>query len=175
MALSNAERQKRYRQKRQTQVSELDQLRNAIQALNIENEQLRNDLNMAVAELKQLRNDNAKILRTATEVDFTFDEPADSKPDTSPYSKEQLLKPFDVPVEYTVINQHVDGFIRRTKDLWTYSADFPNISWKSQHRVLIADGQLTLLPPVTLGEKKLASFDSWASMRDGIDSVIEMN
>ncbi|WP_306517933.1 hypothetical protein [Rheinheimera sp.] len=167
MALSNAERQRNYRQRRQAEFVIAKTLRNERDDLMSEMTKLRNENNVLKQEIINL---NKKI----SAMDMKLSTSMDAAPSTTEFPYEERLIPLRIPLKYQQIHTAAladEEFTRITPQLWVRSKGVAN--YKFAYRlVLLQTGNrylLELRPALDRkSEEKLQSFITWQEMEDYI-------
>lgn len=164
MALTNAERQRKYRQRRQAELIGAKSLRNEHHELVIEMEKLRNENSKLKQELTQVK---AKLSSLSANIPSSVTTPADI-----PY--DERLLPLRVPMQYQRIHaaslDH-EEFTRLTPQLWVRSKGISNYKFAYRLMLLQIGNRylLELRPPLDKkSEEKLQSFITWQEMEDYI-------
>jgi hypothetical protein len=164
MALTNAERQRKYRQRRQAELIGAKSLRNEHHELVIEMEKLRNENSKLKQELTQVK---AKLSSLSANIPSSVTTPADI-----PY--DERLLPLRIPMQYQRIHaaslDH-EEFTRLTPQLWVRSKGISNYKFAYRLMLLQIGNRylLELRPPLDKkSEEKLQSFITWQEMEDYI-------
>lgn len=163
MALSNAERQRNYRKRRNVELVNAKTLRDDHARLVAELEKLRNENNALKQEITTL---NKRI--TGMELD------SNNTTDATTVAYDERLAVLRIPLQYHKVyaaSQPDAEFTRMTPQLWVRSKGVPN--YKFAYRlVLLQTGNrylLELRPPLDKkSEEKLQSFITWREMEDYI-------
>lgn len=166
MALTNAERQRKYRQKRQAELIGAKSLRNEHDILSARIELLHNENLALKQEISVLRTKLASIKPVTQPMQ------ASAQPSDVPY--DERLLPLRIPMQYQRIHaaslDH-EEFTRLTPQLWVRSKGISNYKFAYRLMLLQIGNRylLELRPPLDKkSEEKLQSFITWQEMEDYI-------
>ena len=163
MALTNAERQRKYRQRRQIELAGAKLLRNEHEELSVEIQRLRNENTSLTQEINTLRSKLASVSSAPTTIQQTNDTPYDER-----------LLPLRIPLQFQRIHAaslEQEEFTRLTPQLWVRSKGVPNYKFAYRLMLLQIGNRylLELRPPLDKkSEEKLQSFITWQEMEDYI-------
>lgn len=154
MALSNAERQKKFRESNSQKLQELQTLRNEIDNLKTDNLALRNEINSLNLTIESLRNNQPQ--------NNNF---------SSLHSTEPDLLPFKIPLTYCG-TESFNLFTRRTETIWTYAPLGSSSNWKSHYQIHVYRDHLLLTQSANDRCKPIADFPDWPTMLSKIEDAI---
>lgn len=166
MALTNAERQRKYRQKRQAELISAKSLRNEhdkmsarIELLHNENLNLKHEISVLTTKLLSISNNTTSLTSSGQPSDVPYDE---------------RLLPLRIPMQFQRIHAAAleqEEFTRLTPQLWVRSKGISNYKFAYRLMLLQIGNRylLELRPPLDKkSEEKLQSFITWQEMEDYI-------